>query len=71
MKILIEISDQQEAELFLTWMQNRGGILLRDHLDARVWFVDKNTLPSVYIVSARELSSVTSGDNQSNSCSSE
>lgn len=31
MQILIEISDKEQAEAFLIWVQNRGDILLGDY----------------------------------------
>jgi len=75
MRIIINISDQKQAEAFLIWVQNRGDILLGNMSDAEDFL---NTGPdsghfepaNVYIVDAVEMSELRddkSGNHSGNS----
>ena len=57
MQILINISDQKQAERFLTWIQNRGDITLGDEIEIREYTSHEQWLRSyVYIGDATEVS---------------
>ena len=58
MKILVNITNQEEAEKFLTWVQYRGDILLGDMHEVKSFLRDDGFEPAyVYVTDATEIGS--------------